>query len=58
MPPWRSAAADLSGLRPRQAVSHELGGLVVEDDQVLDGVDEMEALADEEPEVLGRMSTR
>ena len=49
MPSSRSAGADVFGSGPGPAVSHELGALVVEDEQVLVGLNQIDALPGEEP---------
>ena len=49
MPPSRPSRADVSGSGPGLAVTHELGALVVEDELVLVGLHEIDALAGEEP---------
>ena len=49
MPSSGSTGADVFGSGPGPAVSHELGALVVEDDQVLVGLDQINALAGEVP---------
>ena len=48
MPPSRPSRADVFDPGPRPAVSHELRALVVEDEQMLVGFDEIDALAGEE----------
>lgn len=49
MPASRPTGADVFGSGPWPAVSHELGALVVEDEQVLVGLDQINALAGEVP---------
>ena len=49
LPASGSAGSDAFGSGPWPAVSHQLGALVVEDDQVLVGFEEINALAGEEP---------
>ena len=49
MPASRPPEADVFGSGPWPAVSHELGALVVEDEQVLVGLDQINALAGEVP---------
>ena len=49
MPPSGSAGADVFGSGSGPAVLHEFGALVVEDDEVLVGLDQINALAGQEP---------
>ena len=49
MPPSGSAGADVFGSGSRPAVSHDLGALVVEDQEVLVGLDQIDNLASHEP---------
>jgi hypothetical protein len=48
LPSSWSAGADVFDSGPRPPVFHQLGALVVEDEQVLVGLDEIDALAGEE----------
>ena len=49
MPTSRPSRADVFDPGPGPAVSHELGSLVVEDEQVLVGLNQIDALPGEEP---------
>ena len=49
LPPSGSAGADVFGSRSRPAVLHEFGALVVEDEEVLVGLDQINALAGQKP---------